>query len=208
MCGNSVLSIKCFIYPWLFVWNIFCSDTYCTVLAVLVRFTEHTTLFVTLFYLWLHESVLQSLFTLSTDPCLVSGRSFDVLASRRLAGWLTDTKCTVLGVYPTSDTKCAMLAVLVRFTEHTTLIVTLFYLRLHESVLQSLFTLSTDPLMSCLGAVFWCLSLLKAGCWLTDFLLSLVTCWLFATGSVTNLTHSGCRDPSLNRHMRYENETL
>jgi hypothetical protein len=49
---------------------------------------------------------------------------------------------------------CALLAVLVRFTEHTTLFVTLFYCRLHKSVLQSLFTLSTDPLMSCLGALF------------------------------------------------------
>jgi hypothetical protein len=46
-----------------------------------------------------------------------------------------------------------VLAVLVRFTEHTTLFVTLFYCRLHESVLQSPFTLSTDPLMSWLGAV-------------------------------------------------------
>jgi hypothetical protein len=63
--------------------------------------------------------------------------------------------------------------------------VTLFYCRLHESVLQSLFTLSTDPPMSCLGAVLWCLLVSKAGCWLTDF-----SCHFrqFATGSVTNLT--------------------
>jgi hypothetical protein len=42
------------------------------------------------------------------------------------------------------------------------------------------FTLSTDPLMSCLGAIPWCLNLSKAGCWLTS------RCRLyFATGSVT-----------------------
>jgi hypothetical protein len=38
-------------------------------------------------------------------------------------------------------------------TEDTTLVVTLVYLRLHESSLQSLLTVSSDPLMSCLGAV-------------------------------------------------------
>jgi hypothetical protein len=35
----------------------------------------------------------------------------------------------------------------------------------------------------------------------------LVTCPLFASGSVTNLTQSGCRDPSLNRYMRTEYST-
>jgi hypothetical protein len=49
--------------------------------------------------------------------------------------------------------QCTVSAVLVRFTEHITLFVTLFYLRLHESVLNLYFTISSDALMTCLGAV-------------------------------------------------------
>jgi hypothetical protein len=53
--------------------------------------------------------------------------------------------------------KCTVLAVHARFTDYTTQLFTILYCRLHESVLQSLFTIGSDPVMSCVGAV--CLSL-------------------------------------------------
>jgi hypothetical protein len=63
----------------------------------------------------------------------------------------------------TSDTKCTVLAELVGFTDYTTQLFTLFYCRLHELVLQLFLTVSSDPLMSCVGAVCGCLPSLKAG---------------------------------------------
>jgi hypothetical protein len=77
-------------------------------------------------------------------------------------------------------------------TDDTFLFVTLVYFRLHESSLQSLLTMSPDPLMSCLGAVLWCLlSWTLAANWrlfiLTDWLLKVrvkVTLRLTASQSV------------------------
>jgi hypothetical protein len=48
---------------------------------------------------------------------------------------------------------CTVLTVLVGFKDYTTQLFTLFYCRLHESVLQAFFTVDSDPLMSCVGAV-------------------------------------------------------
>jgi hypothetical protein len=44
--------------------------TYCTVLAVLVRFTEYTTQLFTIFYCQHPESVLQSFLTVDSDPLM------------------------------------------------------------------------------------------------------------------------------------------
>jgi hypothetical protein len=72
------------------------------------------------------------------------------------------------------DIYCTVSAVLVRLQKTPLNLLHGFYFRLHGSSLQSFFTLSSDPLMSCLGAVFWCLLLP----------------WLLATAS-------GCRAPLL-----------
>jgi hypothetical protein len=65
--------------------------SYCTVLAVLVGFTEHTTQLFTIFYCRLHESVLQLFFTVDSDPLISCLRTvFRCPLASKAGCWLTD----------------------------------------------------------------------------------------------------------------------
>jgi hypothetical protein len=49
---------------------------------------------------------------------------------------------------------CTVLAVLVRFTDYTTQLFTILYCRLHYRYYNQYITLGSDPLLSCVRAVF------------------------------------------------------
>jgi hypothetical protein len=121
---------------------------------------------------------------------------------------LSDASCTSLSMFCVKSLSlccfrqldavkyCTVLAVLVRFTDYTAQSFTIFYCRLYSSVLQSFFTVDSDPLMSCVGAVCWCLPSSKAGhelccllAWLFfDSSYSLTICdWLFSSTAYSTL---------------------
>jgi hypothetical protein len=69
------------------------SDTKCTVLAVLVGFTDYITQLVTLFYCRLYSSVLQSFLTVHSDPLMSCLRAdFRCPLASKASGWLTSRR--------------------------------------------------------------------------------------------------------------------
>jgi hypothetical protein len=106
--------------------------------------------------LWLSVSGIEDCHHFTDRYCTVFG-VFNLTMS------LLTTNCGVYKSITTSDIKCTMLGhwwmpiVLVKLLNTPLNWLHSFYLRLHASSLQSFFTLSSDPLMSRLGAVFWCL---------------------------------------------------
>jgi hypothetical protein len=90
--------------------------------------------------------------------------------SIEMPGWYLKLGQRASFYAPFESLYCAVLALLVGCTDYTAQLFTLFYCRLYSSVLQSYLTVDSDPLMSCLRAVFRCPLASKAGCCLLAWL--------------------------------------